>query len=434
MILSKFNVIEPIEDGILLYNTNSGGILKLNKEYEMKYYSILERNRKTDIDLQNALIEGGMLLSDKENFEIEKIFLENAIARFGGNSIGLTIAPTMACNFRCPYCYEKGKEYVTMSTETKKKMKEYIRSLKERYQYINITWYGGEPLLVFDIVEELMEEVYRSFDKEYVTAYMVTNGYLLKNEIVKKMKELNINGIQVTIDGPPKIHNKRRKLPSGEDTFFVILNNMKKALAIYPELKIAIRVNVDKGNISSVDEIVSYLKEYGVLEKTKLYLAPVTDINDTCIQSQCFKTREFALEEFDFMERHQKKGISFINLPRKNIGMCGAVSANSWVIDAKGDLYKCWDDVGAISEKVGSIYEGVDLGNKNLMKWLMYSIDEDEECKKCSCLPICMGGCPNYRIKNKKRNCHPIKENASQIVHLVYEVLQQRKEKHDYFL
>ena len=36
MKLSMFNVIERVEDGILIYNTNSGGILKLNKKYEEK--------------------------------------------------------------------------------------------------------------------------------------------------------------------------------------------------------------------------------------------------------------------------------------------------------------------------------------------------------------------------------------------------------------
>ena len=216
-----------------------------------------------------------------ENFgdETEKIFLENKIARFGGNSIGLTITPTMACNFRCPYCYEKGREHVTMDKETVKKVKEYFKKLKENYHHVGITWYGGEPLLAFTIIEELMESIYENFKHECVTSGAITNGYLLTEDVVKRMKELNISSVQITIDGPPELHNKRRMLPSGEDTFFVILNNMNKALEVYQELKISIRVNVDKSNISGVDEIIKYLKEYNLLNRIHLYLAPVPNIN-----------------------------------------------------------------------------------------------------------------------------------------------------------
>ena len=73
----------------------------------------------------------------------------------------------MACNFRCPYCYEKGKEYATMTPETIAQMKKYIQNLKNSYKRIHITWYGGEPLMAFDIIKELMEEVYQNFDKKY---------------------------------------------------------------------------------------------------------------------------------------------------------------------------------------------------------------------------------------------------------------------------
>ena len=109
MKLSMFNVIERVEDGILIYNTNSGGILKLNKKYEEKYNALARNEEMDDKELKDALIEGGMIIEETKGNEVEKLLLENKIVRFSGNSIGLTFAQTMACNFRCPYCYEKGK-------------------------------------------------------------------------------------------------------------------------------------------------------------------------------------------------------------------------------------------------------------------------------------------------------------------------------------
>lgn len=422
---SAFNIIEKVEDGILIYNTYSGGILKLNKEYEKKYYSL--DTGCDDKELIEALVYGKMLISEEDGGEIDRILLENKLNRYSGSNVALTIAPTMACNFRCPYCYEKGKEYTTMNKETIEKTKEYIRKLKEKYKYIYIAWYGGEPLLAFDIIKELMREIYDNFDEKYVSSGIVTNGYLLSVEVAADMKELNISSMQITIDGPPDIHNKRRRLPSGEDTFFVILQNLKKALEIYPELRVSVRINVDKTNIDRIDEIEDYFKQYDLLDKVDIYIAPVSNINETCIDGQCFNVGEFALEELKFMKKRREKGMAFIGVPTQLIGMCGAVSNNSYVIDARGDLYKCWDNVGEQSERVGSIFqENVEI-NKNILKWLSYSIEDDEECMQCPYLPVCMGGCPNYRVKNKEKNCHPIKENANQVIRLVYDMAQKRK-------
>lgn len=425
---SNFNIIVPIEEGILLYNTNSNGILKLNKEYEEKYYKFVENGIIEDENFKNTLLYGKMIIDEKEGDEIKKIFIESQMMRFDGNSIGLTIAPTMACNFRCPYCYEKGREYVTMSRDTIDRMKEYIGKLSEQYKYIEITWYGGEPLMAFSIIEELMKTVYKHFDRKCVNSHVITNGYLLTEDIVKKMEELNISGAQITIDGPPEIHNKRRKLPTEEDTFFVILENIKKALQVYNNLDISIRVNTDKSNIDGIDEIIEYLKKMDLLDKLSLYLAPVSNINDTCTESQCFNTTEFAIEEINFLRRNKEKGYSLLGLPMRRTGMCGAVSPHSYVIDAKGDLYKCWDDISNLEEKVGSIYEDSLSLNANMVKWLSHTVENDEECRNCSYLPLCMGGCPNYWIRNKKKNCVSIKENANQFVRLVYDV-KKAKEK-----
>lgn len=139
--------------------------------------------------------------------------------------------------------------------------------------------------------------------------------------------------------------------------------------------------------------------------------------------------KEFAVEELNFIKRNHDKGYSFIGLPSRNIGICGAVSINSYLIDPLGDMYKCWNDISCLSEKIGSVYDEKINLNGNMTKWLSYSIEKDEECIRCPYLPVCMGGCPSYRIRGMNKKCHVIKENAKQIVHLIYDIAQQRKEK-----
>lgn len=219
---SIFNIIEPINNGILLYNTNSNSILKLNNEYTTKYLHFQKTNELTDPSLKAALIKGKMIFNEGVISEIDQLLLENTLSRFSGNSIGLTIAPTMKCNFRCPYCYEKGRNLATMSIETIQKTKNFISSLKKTYNNLSVTWYGGEPLLALPIIKELMELSIKVFGSQNVHSSLISNGYLMTQQSVKTMKELSIDHIQITIDGPPEIHNQRRCLPNKSDTFFVI--------------------------------------------------------------------------------------------------------------------------------------------------------------------------------------------------------------------
>lgn len=423
---SRFNVLTQIDDGLIIYNTLSEGVLQLDPQYADQYIDFANQRITTlEKELQDNLIKGNMLVEDNLD-EIGYLKVKNSIGRFSNQSFAITIAPTMKCNFRCPYCYEKGHNYTSMSKEVVEEVKEYFRQLQEQTKYLMVAWYGGEPLLAFDTIKELTEEAIKIFGNQY-QADMVTNGYLLSKEMISQFEDLKIRRIQITIDGPPDIHNQMRKLPSGEDTFFVILNNMKSALEIYPELQITVRVNVDKSNITRVDEILAYISKYELKDKIGIYLAPIDNINNTCNPSQCFSSFEFAREQIKFARRNMENGYNFINIPQANLCMCGAVSSNSLVIDASGDLYKCWDDVGHKEHSIGNLKAGI-VNKQNYIKWLSYDIFTDAECTECEFLPACMGGCANHRLKNKGKRCNAIKANVHDLIKLLYTLKLRRNQ------
>lgn len=429
MKLSKFNVYVNYKNSLLIYNTLSGGILKLTDPYAGRVCSLQQerifKDEKTD--LFKNLKQGEMIIEEDVN-ELEYLKAHNTILRFSSASYGLTIAPTMKCNFRCPYCYEKGYNLHTMTPEIVNKTKEFIQNLKSSAKFLSISWYGGEPLLAMDIIRELSETAIDTFGDDY-EASMVTNGYLLNEKNIQYLKDIRVKDIQITIDGPPDIHNSLRKLPNGEDTFFVIIKNIQQALRNYPELKITIRVNTDKNNIKRVDEILDYLQEYHLKDKIHLYLAPIDNINDTCNSAFCFNTEEFAQEQLRFVKRNLKKGYQFAYLPSANLYICGAVSINSCIIDPLGNLYKCWDDIGRQEYIAGNLETGLSKC-ENTTKWLNYDFLA-EKCKGCAFLPLCMGGCPNYKIRSEENKCLPIKENAVELVKLLYDIKKENKDEHN---
>lgn len=280
MKLSRYNIEKKEDKSCLIYNTVTSAILELDTDYEKTYYEMKEGKKCSKPDLESALLEGGMLVEDDKD-EFAELLIRNKIERFADSNLTLTIAPTMACNFCCPYCYEKGREYITMSEAVQDQL---TSQLKEKYQHIHeltVSWYGGEPLLAIETIEKLTKKIKSVLPLgcKY-NADMVTNGYKLTRRVAEKLKDMDIHYIQVTLDGSKQAHDSRRILHNHQPTFEYILDNIRECADI---LNISIRINVDKTNINEATEIFDWLERYGLKGRVGYYLAPVDDINGVCI-------------------------------------------------------------------------------------------------------------------------------------------------------
>lgn len=237
---------------------------------------------------------------------------------------------------------------------------------------------------------------------------IVTNGYYLTSDMAKYLKELNVVAAQVTVDGPPDIHNERRCLPNHSDTFYRILSNISEACEF---LNISIRINIDRKNMERVDELLDYFDQYNLRGKVNVYIAAVDDINNigNCYHSGCLNSRDFSEYESAFYMRNLNRGYTFVGLPRFNGQLCGAVASNSFVIDPLGDLYKCWDEIGIKEKSSGNVKTGFDT--PNMKKWTCYNFTYYSECKECAFLPVCLGGCPYHNISSNIMNCATVRYN-----------------------
>lgn len=294
MKLSRYNIEKKEDKSCLIYNTVTSAILELDTDYEKSYYEMKEGKKCSKPDLESALLEGGMLVEDDKD-EFAELLIRNKIERFADSNLTLTIAPTMACNFCCPYCYEKGREYITMSETVQDQL---TSQLKEKYQHIHeltVSWYGGEPLLAIETIEKLTKKIKSVLPLgcKY-NADMVTNGYKLTRRVAEKLKDMDIHYIQVTLDGSKQAHDSRRILHNHQPTFEHILDNIRECADI---LNISIRINVDKTNINEATEIFDWLERYGLKGRVGYYLAPVDDINGVCNNHICMERPQYAKEE-----------------------------------------------------------------------------------------------------------------------------------------
>src|SRR5205085_660783 len=97
-------------------------------------------------------------------------------------------------------------------------------------------------------------------------AGIVTNGYLLDEKLCKQLKERKVNDAQITLDGPPEIHDKMRPLIDGGSSFWRIVKNLHHAIKY---LHIRIRVNIDRKNFDRVEDLFKILENEGLASKLR---------------------------------------------------------------------------------------------------------------------------------------------------------------------
>ncbi|KNF09414.1 hypothetical protein CLPU_3c01920 [Gottschalkia purinilytica] len=429
---SRYNHIWDLENGKkIAFNSLSCGLAEIDNEF----LEVLENIDKIDYDklegqekeLIDNMLLGNFIIQDYVD-EFKLIKFRHYQGKFSTNSLGLTIAPTLNCNFKCPYCYETPNTHM-MDETIKEAIIRYVKQMSKSINQLQITWYGGEPIIAKDIIFDLSEKLIKICEENNCTygAFIVTNGYLLNDEIISKLKEYKIHGAQVTLDGPPTIHNKRRILKNGENTFDKILENIKKLKE--QSIRVSIRINIDKENESYVEELLDILKDNG-LNDLDISLGHVTDYTDACksISGSCLSNEEYANLSLEYQKILHNKNFaanSYPYYPGIKANYCCADQINSFVIDSKGYMYKCWNNVGDTTKSVGNITEldkNIDkIMMSNNIDWMTTTPFEYQECIDCDILPICMGGCP-YNLKREGTpQCEKWRYNLDEILKYTYE-------------
>ncbi len=358
-------------------------------------------------EIREALVRGRFLLVEGED-ELAVLKMEMLKDRFRTDVLGLTIAPTLDCNFRCDYCYEDHFR-VTMSRAVQQALLRWVEDRAGRIEKLHVTWFGGEPLLptAFPVVEGLSEsfqELARGRDFAY-EAEIVTNGYLLSRAKVERLRDLGVGKLQVTLDGPAAIHDTRRFLAGGQGTFDRIVANVRE---IVDRITVQLRINVDRRNAEATLDLMELLQREGIAEKVQPYLAQVTFDGAACgnILESCYSSEEFARTELGLYREAARRGLPLSRYPWRIKGaFCTADRAFGYVVTPSGALFKCWNEVTVGADRaIGHLLDGDQpFHGANEAHWLAWDPLEKADCPSCDVLPLCHGGCPLEAMKDPDR-------------------------------
>lgn len=422
MIWSKYNSLFQEGTHFFLYNSASNSFAELDED---TYYSINNLTPGQKVDLPESsiiqqLIDIKAIVNDDRDTFLKLKYI-SSWKNFSNQQLMLTINPTLDCNFACPYCFENNHAHIYMTDEVEKDLIAFIKDYKN-INKINVAWFGGEPLLAFNRIVSLTDKILKlNLDYE---AGIVTNGYLLTDNVIKKLDELRIKSIQITIDGLADVHDSRRCLKNGKPTFEKIINNIRRVRVLCPQIRLSVRINIDKTN---EENLIQLYKFFSTEEFSGVLLSPafVDNINNSnkCVMNSA--------EQYDYiMNLFQKYGLIFSNFYPTHRRGCSVRNPNSIVIGPKGELYKCWNDVGN-KDMIYGYLDGRITNESLLLKYLVASDPfDDKECKDCALLPICDGGCPYQRIKRDYEDktievCPLVKKNLKSFLYNHYKIKQK---------
>lgn len=342
--------------------------------------------------------------------------LDSKLEELEVNSVpSFLIIPSYACNLSCTYCYERAYDIKHSPFQDKKqkidKQFEIIAriigdvsrnpSSQFNSKDVKITIMGGEPLLpgnqilIGYILDKIASNGYR--------ANIVTNGVDI-SAFVPDLKNDVVEHVQITLDGPKRVHDLRRKFRNGTGSFDSIIANIAEVLE--NGIQINLRVNVDSENIESIPELADVIHDnFKEAPNLHPYLYILQD--GGCAGAQNVLEESVGIEKIFEMENKypnmhifQKKyhPAAFVEAIFQNkayqpaLRHCGA-ARNQYILDYSGNIYKCWHGVGNSDFRVGSFEKELQFNGKK-DQWANRSVVNMEKCSSCKYRYICGTGCP----------------------------------------
>ena len=185
------------------------------------------------------------------------------------------IVPTYLCNLRCPYCFQPHQMHAGQGefdeVLTRQRADEVFAVIDqfsdpgavaralgvidaqdgappEQNRERAITLFGGEPLLerTVDVVSYIVEQA----SHRNIPTMAISNGVELQ-QFRHLLGSGRLEWLQITLDGPGHIHDKRRIGPEHRQTFDTIAANIELALA--HNVHVGLRINVNSENADHLE-------------------------------------------------------------------------------------------------------------------------------------------------------------------------------------
>lgn len=429
MIFSKHNIFSKIKDSenFFIVNLLTGNADIVNPIDAEKLSRVRNNEPIADDNFLAEISDKGYRVDEAKETKLYQSKYLDFIDSRNDDEIQLFFVTNYSCNFACSYCYQD--EYAPskglLTNEIIDSFFTYIQNeFAGRKKYITV--FGGEPLLNSPKQKELISYLINKANAARLDVSFVTNGYTLV-EYIDILKEGRVREIQITLDGTAFVHNQRRFLKGGAETFDKIIEGVDACIA--NNISVNLRMVVDKENIENLPELARFAIDKGWTNSP--YFKTQIGRNYELHHCQSTPNRLFSRvslyeELYKLIQLHPyivefyKPAYSISkflsengSLPDPLFDSCPACKSE-WAFDYTGHIYSCTATVGKSDESLGTFYPEISRKEDLINAWENRDVTSISECNTCSMQLACGGGCGSV-AKNRTGNvcssdCRPVKE------------------------
>lgn len=416
-----FDILDYIPNAFLDY-TESYVIKKLENKYSTE-------------EIREAYSE---LLSLYKN---KKIFTEDTYINPEIINNGIKPAPIKAvclnishdCNFKCEYCFASKETCLRelMSFDTAKKTIDFLIKNSGSIRNLEVDFFGGEPLLNFDVVKQTVEYA-RSLENKYNKNFrftITTNGLLLDDDKIDFINK-EMYDVVLSLDGRKEIHDKFRITRAGHNTYDILVPKFQKLVQKRKNgnfKQYYIRATYTKYNLDfskdifhihnlgfneiSIEPVICDF-ENNTNNNTKNYIITESDLPEILQEHENICKKLIELKKSGSSINFFNFKINLDSGPCINKRLKGCGFGNDYIaVTPNGDIYPCHQLVGEpkfVLENIHNTYTKI-FDNNLKKEFLKLSVYHKEECKNCWAKYYCCGGCSSKNYQHNKNLKTPYK-------------------------
>lgn len=310
------------------------------------------------------------------------------------------------CNLRCRYCFAEngafGGERCMMTSETARRAVDFLTEMSGDADTLEIYFFGGEPLMNFDVVADTVRYAHEAERKTGKTFRfsLTTNGTLLDDEKTEFINR-EIHSVVLSADGRREVNDSVRCRADGSGTYDEIMQGFRRLVENRNGGEYYIRGTFTKNNTDFSEDVFSIFEE-GFdrisIEPVAAGTSPEYGITELELPA-VFREYDRLAEKITALEDEGKHleffpfniDISGKTCDRKQERGCGC--GNEYLaVTPEGDVYPCHQFIGDSSMKLGNIYDGM-LNEDIRGKFAESTVYTKRGCSECWARYYCSGGC-----------------------------------------
>lgn len=303
---------------------------------------------------------------------------------------------TSICNLRCKHCYNRTNDKYILNIKELKKIVDEMVSIKCYKIFIS----GGEPF-TSPFIWELLEYC-NKYDMEIV---VITNGTMLTDEIISRLKEMQKVTLQISLDGSSEKENDNIR---GNGVFKSVITNLLSLKN--NNINVVVNFVLMKNNHDNLESLIEILYSLGIKKVMFKYLNKIgnaiENYNKICLDSDSYKNAIAVIDKiidkkYQNMDISLAKYNSYCNLILTNDGNYKITPRISF----RGEVFVCQkfnDSVFKIGNIKYQTFSSIFCGKRlyEMINLIKCSQLFNKKCDSCDYFYICGKICPADILQN----------------------------------